>query len=254
MKKPNLFILGAPKCGTTALSHWLSLHPEIYVSKVKEPHYFSEEHKLTPDLDAYERLFQGASEKHRWICEASVWYLFSDTAVANIKSYSPNARYVVMLRNPIDLVVSMHEQHKFNGNELQGDLREALSLNDLRSQGCSVDIMAGYSPTAHLAYYKSCSLGWQLARLYELVPREYVHVILLDDLSIEPQRTYVNLLRFLACQKNFRRPSRKSTQLKQGGHSFLMQWCCDWPILNQKWVFGSDSGYWPGCVVGMCGM
>lgn len=197
MKKPNLFILGAPKCGTTALSHWLSLHPDIYVSEVKEPHYFSEEHKLTPDLETYEKLFQEAGDRHRWVCEASVWYLFSDTAVHKIQCYSPDARFIVMLRNPVELSVSMHEQHKFNGNELVGDFREALSLSDLRSQGHSVGIKPGYVPTDHLAYYKSCSLGWQLSRLYQIVPKERIHVIMLDDIAADPRRTYISALEFL---------------------------------------------------------
>ena len=73
MLKPNLFIVGAPRCGTTALAQWLSGHSQVFVSTPKEPHYFSDEHQWVFSLDAYEKLFAGTGDRHRWICEASVW-------------------------------------------------------------------------------------------------------------------------------------------------------------------------------------
>ena len=197
MAKPNLFILGAPKCGTTALAQWLAAHPAIFVSPSKEPHHFSEDHCLTPDRGAYERLFDGAEARHAWRCEASVWSLFSDTAVGNIEAYSPGARYIVMVRDPVTMVPSMHEHHRFNGAERVADLAEALALNDRRRAGEPAGVRPGYRPTSHLAYLHSCALGWQVERLLQRVDRERVHFIRYEALADDPRAALDGVFAFL---------------------------------------------------------
>lgn len=197
MKKPNFFIIGAPKCGTTAMATWLSKHPDVFVSPVKEPHYFGEEHRLTKTLEEYEALFSNAPKNAKWVCEASVWYLFSDTAVSNILNYNPDSRFLVMLRNPVDMASSMHEQHRFNGNEQVESFKKALLLNDRRERGEGVGIRSGYSPTQHLAYYKSCALGWQIDRLLKNVSAEKVFFVFFDDLNKNPQKVHRSVLEFL---------------------------------------------------------
>lgn len=99
MKEPNFFIIGAPKCGTTSLAHWLAQHPEVFMSPVKEPHYFSTDFPLTSwrDPDDYHSLFEGADTHHKAVGEASVWYLRSREAVPQIEAHYPGARYIVML-------------------------------------------------------------------------------------------------------------------------------------------------------------
>jgi Sulfotransferase family len=70
MIKPNFFILGAPKCGTTSLAVWLSEHPHIYMPQ-KEPHFFNTDHRrFLNSRVGYERLFAGANERHRVVGEA----------------------------------------------------------------------------------------------------------------------------------------------------------------------------------------
>ena len=198
MKKPNLFIIGAPKCGTTALAKWLSDRPEIYFSPVKEPHYFSEEYRLTPGIERYEALFETANPAvHKWVGEASVWYLFSTSAVRSILEYSPDARFIVMLRDPLDMAPSMHEQQRFNGNEEVDDFEKALGLSDRRQRGEGVGVWKGYVAPQHLAYLHCCSLGWQVRRLLEVVPSNKVHFVVFDDLSADPANTYSQVLGFL---------------------------------------------------------
>ena len=86
-RKPNFFILGAPKCATTSLANWLREHPHIFVPTRKEPEFFNtddEPHKHggIANLDAYEALFRDACEKHLAVGEGSVWYLSSSTAIS----------------------------------------------------------------------------------------------------------------------------------------------------------------------------
>jgi len=196
LKKPNLFIVGAPKCGTTALAQWLNEHDEIFVSPSKEPHFFSDEYKLTESNFEYERLFSEAGSNHKWVCEASVWYMFSPTAVDNIISYSDRPKFIAMVRNPIEMVPSMHEQQLYNGNEKEFSLEDAISYSADRLSGKPTKVARGY-PSDHLAYLHSCALGWQIKRLREKIRKEDLYIILHDDLKANPEKVFLGLLNFL---------------------------------------------------------
>src|SRR5580692_5743985 len=108
--KPNFFIVGAPKCGTTALNHYLSAHPEIFMAK-KEMHHFGADLKFGSqffrrDRDEYLAEF---AEGHgrKGVGETSVWYLFSREAAAELKAFNPEARVIIMLREPVEMVQSL---------------------------------------------------------------------------------------------------------------------------------------------------
>src|SRR5438477_11547979 len=114
MNKPNFFILGAPKCGTTSMAKWLSDHPEIFMSADKELNYYNMDHKRSEikNYQHYLYFFKKATEKHKIIGEASVWYLFSKEAVPNIlKDSNKEVKFLVMIRNPIQMAYSLHQEH-----------------------------------------------------------------------------------------------------------------------------------------------
>jgi len=111
MKKPNFFIVGAPKCGTTSLYKYLEDHPKVFMSKPKEVNYFSsaelkkqglyyQDHKVETAQD-YELLFRGA-DTEKVVGEASVSYLFYEKVPEKIQEYAPDAKILILLRNPID--------------------------------------------------------------------------------------------------------------------------------------------------------
>jgi hypothetical protein len=111
---PNLFIVGAAKAGTTALYRYLDEHPDIYMSPLKEPHFFSRiepDPKLAAffphvvDPDAYLALF-ARSAGARVLGEASTSYLASADASNSIRDVSPDAKIVIMLRDPISRAFS----------------------------------------------------------------------------------------------------------------------------------------------------
>ena len=127
MKKPNFFIIGAPKCGTTSMASWLSEHPSIYMSPVKEPHHYSGDFNYGDyrDLNKYLSLFKEANESHIAVGEASAWYLNSKKAIFNIEAENPNAKYIVLLRNPVEMAPSLHQQLIFSGKEDIKNFEEA---------------------------------------------------------------------------------------------------------------------------------
>ncbi|MGR8952993.1 MAG: sulfotransferase, partial [Gammaproteobacteria bacterium] len=100
------------------------------MSPHKEPLHFNtgEAWITTPDRRDYEKLFKGASERHIAVGEASTWYLYSMTAVANIEAYVSDARYIVCLRNPVEMAYSLHEQQIVCGNEHIEDFERAWKL------------------------------------------------------------------------------------------------------------------------------
>ena len=199
-RRPNFFILGAPKCGTTALSEYLRRHPRAFVSQPKEPHYFcrdfdyyyapgrrSEEHYL--------RLFEEAGDEHDAVGEASVWYLYSSTAARDIAAFDPAARAVVMLRNPVELVPSLHSQLLYMLDEDEPDPARAWELREARARGERLPPHARVPE--FLQYGEAARLGAQLRRVYDALPREQVLTIVFDDLREDAGAVYRRTLEFL---------------------------------------------------------
>ena len=112
--KVDFFIVGAPKAGTTSLYHYLSEHPQVEMSSQKEPDYFSDKaiheqgmyygKNRVNTLDKYESLF--VQKESVVYGEASVSYLFYENVAEDIKKYNPNAKIIIMLRNPIERAFS----------------------------------------------------------------------------------------------------------------------------------------------------
>jgi Sulfotransferase domain len=196
-QKPNFFIIGAPKCGTTALAFWLSRHPNVFMSPVKEPHFFNSDQRyiLTPDIEDYAKLFEGASEDHFVRGEASVWYLLSKEAIPRIEEFVEGPKYIVCLRNPVEMAYSLHEQLVVSGDENILDFGAAWSMSEDRSAGASVSMWC--REPNFLAYKSSCRLGEQLERLYSQVERDRVHLVLMDDLKKNAKTVYEDALSFL---------------------------------------------------------
>ncbi len=204
LKKPNFFIVGAPKCGTTAMNDYLSKHPEIFIPNIKEVHFFGQDLDITKgalrDERAYLELFRGATTEER-LGEASVWYLYSKTAAQELYTFNPDAKIVIMLRNPAEMLYSQHSQFLYNGNEDIEDFREALAAEPERRAGQRIP------KSAHLVdglfYSETVRYAEQVERYVERFGRENVHIILYDDFRTDLPGTYRKLLQFLGVSDNF---------------------------------------------------
>ncbi|WP_287963076.1 sulfotransferase domain-containing protein [Alcanivorax sp.] len=195
--RANLFILGAPKCGTTSLSWWLGQHPDVFLPEIKEPHLYYSPYPHKISLEKYERLYEESiSERYR--IDASVWYLFSNDAVEKILSDCEDAKFIVCLRNPIEMAPSLHAQILFTGYEKEKNFRAAWRLAEERESGKPVKAfnMAG-GDLSYLSYRKTCKLGEQVARLLELVSEDRVIFVFLDDLREDRDKVWKGLLCFL---------------------------------------------------------
>lgn len=198
MKRPNFFIVGAPKCGTTALHAYLSGHPRVFMPEAKEPHFFSSDLNMDfkrRDEAAYLRLFSPAGAHHLAVGEASVWYLFSDSAAGRIRRWAPEARLIVMLRNPVEMYRSLHNQFRATVTEDQADAERAWRLQEARSRGASIPPLC--EEPLLLQYGACCKLGEQAERLLAIFPRRQVHLIVFEDFVRNTGEAYREVLRFL---------------------------------------------------------
>ena len=119
---PNFFIVGAAKAGTTSLYEYLGAAPGVYMSPVKEPHYFApnvwtnQPDKRVVDLAAYRALFQEAGGKDV-VGEASPFYLWDPDSPALIQETVPEARIIVVLRDPVERAFSHYLMEVGSGSE-----------------------------------------------------------------------------------------------------------------------------------------
>ena len=198
MRKPNLFIVGAPKCGTSAIAEYLGEHPAIFMSEPKEPHFFATDmpgHRVIDSMDGYEGIFSNATVRHHVLGEASVFYLYSRTALGNIHAFNPDAKLIAMLRNPVDMVYSMHSQALYSTDEDEPDFMQAWALQDER-------LARGHLPrncrTPAILQYRSLGCySEQVERMLSIFPEEQVKIILFDDFKRDTKAVYEDMLMFL---------------------------------------------------------
>ncbi|MDA8156340.1 MAG: sulfotransferase [Actinomycetota bacterium] len=196
--RPDFFIAGAPKCGTTAMDSFLGKHPEIFMAPVKELHYFGTDLKFNvPRINLNDYLMQFAGVKNeKRIGESSVWYLYSKTAAREIKQFAPSARIIIMLRNPVDMIHSQHSQLVYEGFEDIPDFEAALAAEETRKRAGVLPPLKGTS-IEFLLYRETARYSGQLRRYMDIFGEQNVHVIIYDDFKNDQSGVYRDTLAFL---------------------------------------------------------
>ncbi len=196
--RPSFFIVGAPKCGTTALYDYLRENPCVFLPDVKEPHFFCADfpgYGSIRSLPDYLKLFQEVPRTCMVAGEASVFYLYSQVAVKQLLEFEPNARLVVMLRDPVPMLHSLHSQQLFNFRETEPDFEKAWRMQPERLRGENLPPLC--ETPLHLQYAAVGRLGEQLQRVYRHASREQVHVIFYDDFAAQTGKEYEKVLKFI---------------------------------------------------------
>lgn len=213
-RKPNLFIVGHPKSGTTALHFFLNQHPDIYMSALKEPSYFCKDFHRESDAFHRRRLFFEIREEDQYIelfskagdkkivgeSSASV-YLYSQSVAEEIYRFNPDAKIIIMLRNPADFLHSLHNQFMILGYEDVEDFRTALSLEEERWAGKYIS--SGVRTPSFLYYSQWIKYAEQIKRYYEFFDPSQVKVIIFEEFKENNDRIYSDTLRFLDINPDF---------------------------------------------------
>jgi|APTNR8051073442_1049403.scaffolds.fasta_scaffold15138_2 hypothetical protein len=208
-RRPNFFVVGAPKCGTTALYHALLGHPEVYLPHsnepgkywiTKEPHFFSDDLgiedwiRITKEED-YLSLFAAADDQTR-VGEVSALYLFSRSAPRRIlDSCGEDVRIIILLRPPVDWMRSWHHDCLRYAHENIGDFHAALEAGADRKQGRALPPGCGFKGT--LDYRSFARFHESVEHYLEVFGRERVSVHLLEDLNQDPAKVLREVAEFL---------------------------------------------------------
>lgn len=202
---PNLYIIGAPKCGTSALAAYLNYHPNVFLCDPKEPFFWSEDypelrkrHNITT-MERYLELFSPVTEEHQIVCEGSTNYLASEVAVERILNFSPDAQFIVMLRNPVDVAHAFHSEVHFSFIDDEPDFETAWRMQEERRRGVSVP--ADCEAPQFLQYGDVAKYSPQLERFFALVPETNRKVIIFDDFAADNAGCYRETLEFLNLPK-----------------------------------------------------
>lgn len=203
---PDLHILGAPRCATTSMARYLGTHPMVDFSNPKETHYFATDlprMRFISDAGSYDKLFTKQLQRPAIRAEGSVWYLYSREAVCNIMDVTPQAKFIVMLRSPIEVAYSLHAFHVVALHDDEADFATAFGLADRRRNGEGIPKTC---PAADLIVYAdNCRFGAMVERLFDTVPREQVLVLLYEDFVADTARLYQRVLRFAGLPDDGRR-------------------------------------------------
>lgn len=204
LSRPDFFVVGAFKCGTTALYDYLRQHPQVYMPFHKEPLFFGDD--LTRRYGRmseaeYLALFRDAAPGQR-AGEASAWYLYSTSAAHQIATFAPGAQIIAMVRNPVDVMHAQHSQLLFNNQEDIRDFAEALAAEPARRRGERMP--PGPLRPETLFYRHSVRFAEQLERYLQAFGSERVHVVVFDDFARDTAAVYEGVLEFLGVEDSFK--------------------------------------------------
>lgn len=208
--KPNLFLIGAPKCGTTTLYYYLKKHPQVFLPELKEPHFFGTDLELRAgsyrtDISSYRQIFSLAPSSTIYSGDASVFYLYSKEAPANIHFFNPDAKILAILRQPVDMMYSMFSFSLRHGAEVIQDFEKALEAEPARKQGKRIPKSVFIEESL---YYRDISNYYpQLERYYDLFPQEQIRVYLFEDLKQNSEWLFQDLADFLGIENEFKQMS-----------------------------------------------
>jgi hypothetical protein len=203
-RKPDFFIVGHPKSGTTALYEMLRSHPQIFMPDLKEPWFFA--HDMRPrrppvrqppipsDLNEYLALFE-AAHPDQLAGEATSTYLLSADAAGHIAEQVPRARIVAVLREPASFLHSLHQQLLRVHVETEKSLAAALALEPRRRRGEEIP-RRSIRPQL-LNYSLHCRYVEQLRRYEDVFGRDRMLVLVYDDFRADNERAVRTVLRFL---------------------------------------------------------
>jgi hypothetical protein len=183
---------------------YLKQHPDIYLPVYKEPHFFCRDLSQSAinitDEEIYRSLFDGAGE-HKLTGEASVWYLMSKIAAERIKAFNPRAKIIIMLRDPVQMIYSLHGLYVRTGNEDIPDFEKALEIEPERRKWRSLPGTC-YFPEG-LFYTEVAMYYDKVKRFMDVFGGENVHLVLFDEFTAHTPRSYRGVLEFLGVDADF---------------------------------------------------
>ncbi len=200
-RSPNFLIVGAPKSGTTSMYAYLKAHPEVYMSPVKEPCYFSDDPFGISEHADYLELFKDAGSVPV-VGEASTTYLSDPAAAERIHRNLGSAKILIILRNPMRMIWSLWRHNRKAGIEPH----DFLSAIQLEEQRCVTDVDPRYGPNT-FAYVSRACYSRHIRRYLETFGTDNVRIYIFEEVFQNEERlriTYREICQFLEIDDTFR--------------------------------------------------
>lgn len=227
MKYINLFIVGAAKAGTTFLYEWFKAHPQVGVPHhevMKEPGIFASMTKRRITVDQYMQYIKDSDQK-KWLCDASTAYLTDPGAAQQIHNYNPEAKIIIVLRNPIDRAYSLYNWMVQEGYEWAPTFQKALKLEDKRRRRLKKSFWMPEYPYNYL--YKYSGLYWiQLLRYFHIFSPKQIKIVVYDDLRNNVHQELRSISQFLSLddyEPVIERESNPSLDVKSPTRQFIIR-------------------------------
>jgi hypothetical protein len=213
MKKPNLFIVGHPRSGTSSLHHYLKQHPDIFLTAIKEPNYFDWDFREQSDNFHKKKLYFPFRSESQYLRlykkwgnekiagEASAMNLCSKVSAQEIHLFNPKSKIIMMLREPVDFLHSYHSAARFALGEHHEDFRTALSAEKERKEGR--DLSKRVITPAWLFYSEFIKYAEQISRYFAYFGCDQIKIIIFDDFKENTRDIYREVLEFLSVDPNF---------------------------------------------------
>lgn len=204
MRKPNLFLIGHKKCGTTALYNFLIQHPKIFTPELKEPDFFAKEfiyerfkdkrliNKFAPTYEAYLKQYSKAKDQ-TYLIDATPRYIFSKEAAKRIKEFNPDAKIIAIFREPITFLRSLHSDLIFGFYEEEKDLLKATNLEKQRKKE---------GKFSFLYYSEWLKYSEQLKRYLACFPRNQIKIVIYEKLKEDNKKMVDEIFDFLEISKD----------------------------------------------------
>lgn len=218
-QKIDFFIVGAPKCGTTSMHNYLRQNPLIYLPEVKDRPFFGNDIYQDMDEESHSKIYIKRNS-YQTMGETCVWYLKSRSAQKQIKKHNSEAKIIIMLRSPVDVLYSHHSEMLFSKAEREKDFMKALVEEKERKVH---DNMTGYDHFGRTFTYYSdvVKFASQVTRYFDAFGKNNVHVIIFEDFTSDTKSSYQKTLRFLEISNNFVPKFQKHNPNKISKHGYL---------------------------------
>lgn len=233
----SAFVVGAPRCGTTFLAKALARHPQICFSKPKESYFFVREPAAArPDAmrEFLRRHFHGLQDSHDVIAEGSPATLYDPAVALRILELDPDARFVLSVRNPVELAPSFHARLLYTTDEDVPDFATAWSLQEARARGEGIPRRC--REPRMLQYREVCSLAAPVEAFLGAIGRERCHVVVFDDLAADPRKAYVSLLEFLGLDDDGRTAFARKRENRDVARTWLQRLMIHPPRPVASWL------------------
>ena len=205
IKKPNFFVVGAAKAGTTSLWRYLMQHPEIFLPEsdlYKEPAFFCKSARIgIKEEQKYFQLFAEAQEFHKAIGECSTVYLPCPDSACAIFEYANrfniNVKIIIMLRNPADRAYSLYNWNVLSGLEPEGSFLKALKLEKIRKYKKLPSFWLPSPTNLQYLYFETGLYAKQVQRYFDLFPRENIYIGIFEEFIKKPLDILQEIFNFL---------------------------------------------------------